>query len=217
MRDFDSCWTTALRTSALGLAVAACAAPAHGQEPVVPPAQVTIDDRRPPAERESTSGSHLITSCDFAVHQIGDRELKLDRVAALGDALNAAGLPDVAGRQLTLMHYGVYINPAEIYRRGARSIAFHEHDISKQDPGSRCNQDQMSGGWYGPGEATTRFAPIVVEIGVVIDGIRHDVRSVYSPDRDPIYRGSNPPALLAQAVRQAEETLVRSLQQPRSP
>ncbi len=175
---------------------------------------VVILDERPAAEKATKKGSGPITSCDFAVTQLGDTDLSFDRIASLRSALEAAGPGKAAGKEVALHHYGIYLNPAEIFRRSFDAVARHRIDVSTVDPGSRCTQEQMSGGWYGPGESTTRFAPIIVEIGFVLDGVRYDIHNVYSPDGDPVrYRSAKSAAFVATAAHQAEQAVVQRLLQ----
>ena len=200
-----------LRVSLIVIGSAACWMARAEYVGSTPPA-VEIIDQRPAAEQASKSGSLLISSCDYAVRQLGDHDLRFDRVASLRDALQNASAAKLAGRPVTLVHYGIYINPAEIFRRGAQAAAFHIVEVGGVDRGSHCAQEKMSGGWYGPGESTTRFAPIVVEIGFLVDGARRNVRTVYSPDRDPVrYRSDESAALVLSAARQAEQAVVEEL------
>jgi hypothetical protein len=179
-----------------------------------PPALV-ITDLRPAAEKGTQWLSYLITSCNYGVRQIGDRDLRVDRVASLQDALRDARAAELAGRTVTLLHYGIHVNNAEHARQQAADTFNHGNRGVMTTVGSHCRKEQMEAGWYAPGELASAYSPIIVEITLAIDGESHTVRSVYSPDREFDQRLRRPEsvALVAAAMQQAERAVVAALAQ----
>ena len=178
-------------------------------------APFTIVDSRPAPEREAKIISLLITSCNYGVRQIGDKNMVPDRVTLLSEDLNAAMGQELAGRSLVLNHYGVHFNHAEVLRNGAAKANPGLITSALKGVGSRCKREEMTAGWYEPDDVTTPYSPFIVEVTLTVDGKAHSVRSVYSPDKEVIPAWGDPEsaAALFAAMKKANEKVIASLRQ----
>jgi hypothetical protein len=172
-----------------------------------------IVDQRPPKEHETRFMSLSITSCNYGVRQAGDQATVPDRITLLRDDLNAALGAQLANKKITLTHYTVVINNAralrnQVYGANAGLIA----DVMKGF-GSQCARDKMDAGWFEPNDVTTPYSPFIVELSVSVDGRAHEIRSVYSPDREVSNAFGKPETATAlfAAIKKATDALVASL------
>lgn len=172
-----------------------------------------IVDSRPAAERTTKFMSLLITSCNYGVRQLGDKNLVPDRVALLTEDLNAALGEQLTGKTLELKRYGVHFNNAQALRNGvAKANQGLIVDMMK-DMGSRCKREEMEAGWFEPDDITTPYSPFIVEVLLVVDGKPHSVRSVYSPDKEvsPAFGDPETAKALFAAIKKANEQVIASL------
>jgi hypothetical protein len=172
-----------------------------------------IVDSRPASERESKMGSLVMTSCNYGVRQVGDKNTTPDRVTLLSEDLNAAMGQQLAGKSLVLKHYSVHLNNTNVIRSRLGMAAPGLLVEMAKDAGSRCKREEMDGGWYQPDDVTTPYSPFIVEVTLLVDGRTHAVRSVYSPDKEVTMEYGKPEsaAALFSAMRQAHEKVIASL------
>lgn len=178
-------------------------------------APFTLVDSRPAAEREAKIMSLLITSCNYGVRRVGDKNSVPDRVTLLSDDLNTAMGQQLAGKSVVLNRYGVYFNHAQVLRNGAAKANPGLIVDALKNVGSRCKREEMEAGWYEPDDVTTPYSPFIVEVTLTVDGKTYEVRSVYSPDKEVIPGWGDPDASAAlfAAMKKANEKVIASLRQ----
>jgi hypothetical protein len=174
-----------------------------------------IVDARPADERDTKFMSLLITSCDYAVRQVGDKDVVPDRISLLRDELNAAMGEQLAGKSLVVSHYGLHLNRAQAARNETYKANAGLVTGLMKDVGSRCKREEMKAGWFEPNDVTTPYSPFIVEITLAVDGKTHAVRSVYSPDKDlsPAFSDADTTAALFAAMKKATDKLIASLRE----
>ncbi|WP_153067198.1 hypothetical protein [Steroidobacter cummioxidans] len=174
-----------------------------------------IADARPAEERESKIMSLLITSCNYGVHQVGDKRMVPDRLTLLGEDLNAAMGAQLAGKSLVLNRYAVHFNNAQALRNGVAKMNPGLIVDMLKGVGARCPRDEMKAGWFEPDDVTTPYSPFIVEVTLTVDGKAHSVRSVYSPDKEVSQTMGDPESTVAlfAAIRKANEKLIASLRE----
>jgi hypothetical protein len=172
-----------------------------------------IVDSRPAAERETRFMSLLITSCNYGVRQVGDKNLVPDRVTLLSEDLNAALGQQLSGKSLVLKRYGVHFNNAQALRNGAAKANQGLIVDLMKDMGSRCKREEMEAGWFEPDDITTPYSPFIVEVQLVVDGKAHSIRSVYSPEKEvsPAFGDPETAKALFAAIKKANEQVIASL------
>jgi hypothetical protein len=175
-----------------------------------------IMDSRPAAEREGKLMSLLITSCNYGVRQVGDKNLTPDRITLLSEDLNAAMGAELAGKSLELKRYGVHLNVAQVLRNNASGANPGLIVGMLKDVGTRCKREEMEAGWFEPDDVTTPYSPFIIEITLAVDGKTHSTRSVYSPDEEmsPALGDPATTAALFAAIKQANGKLITSLRGP---
>jgi len=141
----------------------------------------TITDKRPEKESQWEALSHLVTSCDYGVHRLGDATIPAPLTILKSDLAQALGT-HLAGKSLTVLHYEIYSNNSYELRNGVYSHHYGLMYDFMSGMGSSCKQEETTGGWYQASEVTTPYSPIVIEISGELDGRKFEVRSVYSPE-----------------------------------
>jgi hypothetical protein len=170
-------------------------------------------DERPESEKKGKSLSSMITSCNYGVRRIGDKNAPT-RFALLRTELAAAAGAALDGKTLHVPRFDIFINysiglrrsTSAMYGGGLLSDALIEH-------GANCPREKMEGGWFEAAELTTRHPPVIIEMRVVVDGQTYDVRAVHSPDKvidGKFLKPAEAPDLVA-ALRKAAQVLVTQL------
>jgi hypothetical protein len=145
-------------------------------------------DARPAKDKAFSTHSLWITSCDYGVYTVGEPAAARPAMDVLrGDAV---ALPSLQGRshEIRVDHYVVYFNPARKLKGMAVGVgiggmvgAAIGSSVADAGKGSKCPAAKMDGGWYGPGELTTAYSPLIVETAGALDGKPFHSRTVYSP------------------------------------
>jgi hypothetical protein len=165
--------------TAVALAAALIAAPALAQP-------ASFVDARPEADRAFSKGAMSVASCDYMIYGYGDEQVA-GRVARLEADLKAALGERLAGRQVVVQRYGLFLNAQDTTRSGAMSMAVASvggvGTPSSRIAPSRCDREKMKGGWLSPSDTLTGNDPFVAEIAVTVDGRPFTARAAWSsPD-----------------------------------
>ena len=166
--------------------------------PVPPP--VRVGDARPEADRKGWRNL-FIFSCNYGVWALGDEAVsgRMDRLAA---ALTAGAARALAHRPVVVEHYGLYLNMMTQIRGGAYAETYWP----------KCAREKMAGGWFSPGELTTHWSPLTVELTATVDGRPLAVHAVFSPPKN--LPGREPQGLVVASdivLDQANAALVRQI------
>lgn len=181
----------------------------------------TVIDRRPETDKVFDTHSLWISSCDYGVYTLPEKNTVKTHVEALHDDLAALPGDPWHGNQITVTHYVAYINAKRQLKDSAYNATFFgiipgliKNEIDKKHGrGETCSEAQMHGGWYAGTEITNYNPPIVIEIVAAIDGKPLKVRSVYSPDTNviPKLKQASDDNQLAAAVRKANLAFISTL------
>jgi hypothetical protein len=196
-----------MRIALFAAALAAIALPAGADQPATPTsdpvateapaaAVIVLVDARPDDEKKTHAISNSIKSCEFGVDVLGDDvagHLKpkldhLDRIERLIAALVQSVGGRIGGRQVTVDHYGLYVNIAAAQTATATGGALFGAvgtlaGVGTPNTTAKCSQDKMPFGWFDASELTTPQPPFIVQIAVRLDDRSIAIRSVYSPQK----------------------------------
>lgn len=200
------------------LTLTAASAPADAKDvplrPEVPPASgsVVVIDGRPPEESRFKNYSSSITSCDYAITRMSDKDqsvgridrLKFDLAASLGDRLK--------GKTVTVTRYVIYFNGHTFFRTRAKGIVGKGLAADVMfGMSADCPRERTTAGWYDASEVTTPHSPFIAEVSVRIDGKDYSARSVYSPPLQ-LYASHatkvEESAAIAETIRLANQALI---------
>lgn len=141
-------------------------------------------DARPDDQRAFTSSAMSAASCDYMIYGYGDEQVP-GRVARLEADLKTALGERLAGREVVVERYGVFLNAQDTTRSGVMSMAVASvggtASPSSAIGGSRCAREKMKGGWLAPTDVMTGHDPFVAEVRVKVDGQPFEARAVVSP------------------------------------
>lgn len=145
-------------------------------------------DARPAKDKSFSTHSLWITSCNYGVFTVGEPVAAHPAMDTLrADILSLPSMQG-SGHDMRVDHYVVYFNPARKLQGMAVGVgvggivgAAIESSMVDANKGSKCPASKMDGGWYGPGELTTPYSPLIVEISGKLDGKSFHTRTVYSP------------------------------------
>lgn len=192
----------------------------EGFRPPGPEVALQVVDARPAKEKSSEIMSLAVTSCDYSIRRLGDETtvpsrlalLHADLVRALGSSLN--------GKALTVTHYTVHYNNGVAMRGGVYAMAPVPMNplagaiqgattALMKSFGSNCPKEKTTEGWFDAAENPGKHSPLIVEIGVTLDGRTYAVRSLHSPSQEFGGRFGDPePAReLFEALRRAHAAL----------
>ena len=147
--------------------------------------RINLVDQRPAEEKQTYRGSLNIMNCNYGVYRVGDLMSQPGRVTLLRSDLAAALGSLLDGRTVVVKHYGIYVNNQLSLRSSAAAATAGATgngvvlDVLKGMT-AECPPEKMNGGWYGDGEKTTEFSPVVAELTVEVDGRELAVRKVVS-------------------------------------
>jgi hypothetical protein len=180
-----------------------------------------ISDRIPAADRKADIHSLWAHSCDYGVYTVQENSAPTPYVVALHDDLASLPGDPWANHQITVTHYAAYINNKERLRRttaaglagGLLGGLIAESIGHSASAGEKCAASEMQGGWYGSGEWTTNYNPIIVEIEATVDNRPVKVRTVYSPTMSVGYKAKAPDerAQIGNAIKKADKAFAATI------
>ncbi len=177
-----------LATSAPGLPAPSRSDRPIGAESVEPTqattATVSLIDRRPTEESKTKRLSMFVTSCDYDILRMNDRDLTPNRIDRLADIVQQKLGNRLSGKVIYVDHYVVYFNAGQYYRGGVSS--HYSNGVIPQlmlGMASNCPREKTTGGWYDSSEVTGPASPFVIDITVSIDQKSYSIHKVYTPDR----------------------------------
>ncbi len=173
----------------------------------------SIKDERPEAEKETEWKSLSITSCNYGIRQIGDKDVVPDRLTILRNDLHKAIGQKLSGKTVSVKKYSIHFNAQNAFRGSVYSQYKGPIAGFMSTFGSGCKREEVAGGWFEPADVTTPFSPIIIEITVEIDGKEYPVRSVYSPEKEiaPAFGNPESASALFAAIQKASNQLVASI------
>jgi len=147
-----------------------------------------LTDARPARDKSFSTHSLWITSCNYGVYTVGEPATAPPAMDTLREDFLAVPSLQGSSHDLRVDRYAVYFNPSRKLKGmavgvGIGGIVGGTIGSSMADPakGSKCPPAKMEGGWYGPGELTTPYSPLIVETSGTFDGKPFHSRTVYSP------------------------------------
>lgn len=159
-----------------------------------PPVQ--LKDNSVETSAKTKLNSVWIWSCDFGVISVGDdfltqQGIETDRIGTLQKLVHAQAGNLLSGRTIEVSRYAISINGNAKMKGDSWNAALGGGVISKvvadgKSRKSKCGEDKMKSGWFGPGDLTSPYSPLVIEIAATIDGRPVSARGVYSPRRELI-------------------------------
>jgi hypothetical protein len=156
--------------------------PCIAQELTTPAASFTVIDERPEADKKQKTYSLMITSCDYGVYRLADKNKQgPGRFDTLRDSLAQLEGDALAGKTLRVPRFDIHFNNAIWMRESAGSLVGGALMESLKKRGVDCPREKMKAGWFDSAELNGDRAPVIVEIQALLDGATHEVRVVYTP------------------------------------
>lgn len=173
----------------------------------------TVVDARPSNDKQYEMHSLWITSCDYGVFTLAEKNGTKSRVEVLHDDLSAIPGDPWAGHTVTVTHYAAYLNMKRALKHQVYSMNTGLIPMAMAQMGETCSETEMHGGWYAGADLKTTEPPIVIEIVATVDGKEHRTRSVYSPQTaiTPKLKKPSDDTQLAEAVAKANREFIASL------
>lgn len=177
---------------------------------------VRISDMRPNEDIETKTLSLGIWSCEYFVTRVGDPKMKIDRISMLTEDVTR----EVAGRGYSgdlevsrfTLHQNSGVQMVDAAYASAAGAFGGLIPGKKASISAKCPKEKMSAGWFDASEVQNNNPPLVVELHAKYNNKNYEIRVVYSPTINLMfrYRSSKPKYSeeYVRALRMANKALV---------